>query len=156
MNTAITASQSAPTLPAVPTSTPAPNAPLVEGSIVAASVLYFLKEGFSFFKSKDATEEKLMLQLIADLRLERASHLKQQTEILEQLQESNKRSAIALNKIGEAIRDINSAVQLSKRTETEIFHSLRQTQELVKALHEKIDRSELQVPKISKIPAIGG
>jgi hypothetical protein len=125
-----------------PTPSPVPTAapPLMEGGLTVAIIVYLIKEGIGFFKQKDASEEKLTASLIEDIRNDRNVHFRQQAEMLIQLKGSHDKIALAIERISVSTADINTALQLSKRTETEIFHSLRQVQQEMIVLHEKIDR----------------
>lgn len=118
-----------------------PPAPaLMEGGIIAAIAVYIVKEAIGFFKSKDASEEKLTRTLIEDLRSDRTNQLRQQGEVLEQLRLSHEKIAAAIERMSIATTDINTALQMSKRTETEIFHAIRQNHEALLVLNEKLDR----------------
>jgi hypothetical protein len=112
----------------------------MEGGLMVAIVVYLIKEGVGFFKQKDASEEKLTASLIEDIRNDRNIHFKQQAEMLIQLKGSHDKIALAIERTGATMTDINLALQMSKRTETEIFHTLRQMQQEMIVLHEKIDR----------------
>ncbi|BAS54930.1 hypothetical protein NIES2135_58050 [Leptolyngbya boryana NIES-2135] len=120
----------------LPTATP----PLMEGGLMVAIVVYLIKEGVGFFKQKDASEEKLMAILIEDVRNDRNIHFKQQAEMLIQLKGSHDKIALAIERMGAATTDINLALQMSKRTETEIFHALQQIQQEMSLFNEKLDR----------------
>lgn len=120
----------------LPTAAP----PLMEGGLMVAIVVYLIKEGVGFFKQKDASEEKLTASLIEDIRNDRNVHFKQQAEMLIQLKGSHDKIALAIERMGAATTDINLALQMSKRTETEIFHALQQVQQSLILMNEKIDR----------------
>lgn len=130
-----------------PSSVPTPTPPLMEGGLTVAIIVYLIKEGIGFFKQKDASEDRLMASLIEDIRNDRNVHFKQQAEMLIQLKESHDKIALAIERMGAATTDINLALQMSKRTETEIFHSLQQVQQSLISLNEKIDR--LTTPDIA-------
>ncbi|GAP99118.1 hypothetical protein [Leptolyngbya sp. NIES-2104] len=117
---------------------PAP--PLIEGGIIAAIAVYVVKEAVSFFKTKEASDDKLTRTLIEDLRADRANELKQQSEVLRQLKQSHDKIAIAIERMSATTADINTALQISKRNETEIFHALRQNHQALILINEKIDR----------------
>ncbi|BAU09703.1 hypothetical protein LEP3755_01760 [Leptolyngbya sp. NIES-3755] len=127
------------TQPAQPIALP-PVPQLIEGGIVAAIVVYIIKEGVAFFKSKDASEERLTRTLIEDLRSTRAHELRQQSEVLGQMKQSYDKIATAIERMSVATSEINTALQISKRTETEIFHALRQNHQALLLLNEKLDR----------------
>jgi hypothetical protein len=123
-----------------PSSVSTPTPPLMEGGLMVAIVVYLIKEGVGFFKQKDASEEKLTASLIEDIRNDRNVHFKQQAEMLIQLRTSHDKIALAIERMGASTADINIALQLSKRTETEIFHALQQMQQSLIAMNEKLDR----------------
>jgi hypothetical protein len=124
--------------PAVPPS-PIPQS-LFEGSIAVAIVIFILREGLTLFKKKDADEATLIGSLIQDLRTERTEQLQQMQRVLLQLHGSNRQVAIAVQNMSKAISDINLTHQQQARTNTEIFHTLRQQQQVLVAVSEKIDR----------------
>lgn len=112
---------------------------LMEGSIMAAIAFFVIKESIAFFKGKDASEEKLTQTLIEDLRSDRTSQLRQQGEMIAQLKSSHDKIAAAIERMSQATTDINTALQMSKRTETEIFHAIRQNYESIASLNKKLD-----------------
>ncbi|WNZ44475.1 hypothetical protein Q2T42_21990 [Leptolyngbya boryana CZ1] len=126
--------------PLQPSPLPTAAPPLMEGGLMVAIVVYLIKEGVGFFKQKDASEEKLMAILIEDVRNDRNIHFKQQAEMLIQLKGSHDKIALAIERMGAATTDINLALQMSKRTETEIFHTLQQIQQEMSLFNEKLDR----------------
>lgn len=126
--------------PLQPSPLPTAAPPLMEGGLMVAIVVYLIKEGVGFFKQKDASEEKLTASLIEDIRNDRNVHFKQQAEMLIQLKGSHDKIALAIERMGAATTDINLALQMSKRTETEIFHALQQIQQEMSLFNEKLDR----------------
>lgn len=132
MNTLIgQASTSPPTVPLTPS-------PLIEGSLIAAVVVYLIKEGVSFFKKKDEDEAKLTATLIQDLRTSHREQLQQQVELLIELRASHQQIAQAVEKMSTAIGQINVKNQQSSKLIGEILMLLREHSKQFVLIQERI------------------
>lgn len=123
---------------------PSPASPiphsLFEGGVAIAIVVYLIKEATALFKKKDEDEAKLNAVLIEDLRRERSEQLDQMQGVLAQVHGSYRALAIAMQRVSQSISGINQTLQQQARTNTEIWHSLRQVQQQNLMLNAKIDR----------------
>jgi hypothetical protein len=122
----------------MPTPASLTTSPLIEGGLLAAIVVYFIKEGVGFFKKKDADEAALTTALIQDLRSDRREELRRQGELLLELRTSYQQIAQAIEKMSVAIADVSLSHQQSARTNTEIFALLREHSKQFAILSEKI------------------
>lgn len=114
--------------------------PLVEGGLIAAIVMFLLKEGVSFFKKKDEDEAKLTSELIQDLRRERSEQLQQMIRIVQRLNQSHQQLSNAIQQNTLVLSGVNQALQHQDLANLEIQQSLRELQQQSVLLSAKIDR----------------
>jgi hypothetical protein len=127
----------------------APSAPpnsFLDWGIAIAILLYILKAASDWFKAKDAKEEALTDTLITDLRTTAIATQKQQSELLEGIGVTQKRSMESVERSEKVLKSLFESDQREMRelavVQTQlnsITHELTILGETVKAIHHRLD-----------------